>query len=171
MSAYSPKESPVRLSYKTDASHLSRAFATSLRSVAHTVCRHMSALPYRLRCASAPGARLASIRLVTRLNPSFSVKNIRTVYGCFLCYNLKVFRRGSQAATTLNFHLVYTSRIRESDPPLKLGKLAYYRCTNPAFLKPYCIKDFRVCQDRDLPKRTVLSRLTSPISFYIHSPT
>ena len=84
MSAYSPKESSVRLSYKTDASHLSRAFATSLRSLL------MSA------------------------------------------YNLKVFRRGSQAATTLNFHLVYTSRIRESDPPLKLGKLAYYRCTNPA---------------------------------------
>ncbi len=24
------------------------------------------------------------------------------------------------------------SRIRESDPPLQLGKLTYYRCTNPA---------------------------------------
>ena len=84
MSAYSPKESPVRLSYKTDASHLSRAFATSLRSLLMSV------------------------------------------------YSPIVSRSGSQAATPLNNRPVYTSRIRESDPPLKLGKLAYYRCTNPA---------------------------------------
>ena len=50
-------------------------------------------------------------------------------------YSPIVSRSGSQAATPLNNRPVYTSRIRESDPPLKLGKLAYYRCTNPASLE------------------------------------
>ena len=29
--------------------------------------------------------------------------------------------------------LLFWSRIRESNPPSQLGKLLYYRCTNPAY--------------------------------------
>ena len=48
---------------------------------------------------------------------------------------------------------IFTSRIRESNPPPQLGKLIYYRCTNPAFHERYLYIDLSVRQKKfSLPK-------------------
>ena len=44
---------------------------------------------------------------------------------------------GSKKETRISFGSLCVSGIRESNPPLELGKLAYYRCTNPALLSYY----------------------------------
>ena len=117
----------------------SMAFLLKVRN-AFEKCFAFDSLIFLLKLRNAFEKCFAFDSLIFLLKLGNAFEKCFAFFSCVASPHIKITKKSlSRASTDKLFSLLYAflslSRIRESNPPPRLGKPMYYRCTNPALFR------------------------------------